>query len=446
MLLYRLIKQEFFMNREFRKYVWYAVGEIALVVVGIIIALQIDTWYENRQTHERLDDYLENIAKDIADDLQRIEALKIVRSDTIFEAFSTRLTALDPEVGYSDQYNAGLTAAASEAIEKAQRKLYFVASAGSYRALESSGLMRALSDTEIQFRLSDYYRTVDRIAHLEQDMNTTVGELSLRFQTELSANFPRILFDEPLLLWQGDVDIDEQALEMFRRQYWEILDDSITHALLRTATNQLLLQEYEHLLSLGKILVDYLGGTESALATNEIATKIYSTDNPTAHPVLIEDGRPGYHSYGLFIAPTNSKGLSQGYTGVWIEDDALNVRYTGGDPWVYLYFKYGPSEIAVQRYSHDYSAYDRMQLTLRRDHSTECSSLLLEIKDIDDAERGDLRNVPLLLTPDWQTYTVGLDEFVDADLTRLNVTAGFLFVGPEPCRIAIRDIRYLRPE
>jgi hypothetical protein len=87
-----------------------------------------------------------------------------------------------------------------------------------------------------------------------------------------------------------------------------------------------------------------------------------------------------------------------------------------------------------------------MRLELKRDANTECSDLSLEIKDIEDAEKGGLRNVPLALTPEWQTYTVNLDEFVEADLTRLNVVAGFLFDSPQPCSFSIRDVRYLEPE
>ncbi|MFC3880466.1 hypothetical protein ACFOSV_09780 [Algoriphagus namhaensis] len=33
---------------KFSKYLTYAIGEIILVVIGILIALQINTWNENR--------------------------------------------------------------------------------------------------------------------------------------------------------------------------------------------------------------------------------------------------------------------------------------------------------------------------------------------------------------------------------------------------------------
>ena len=76
------------MTEEFRKYLWYVLGEILLVVVGIFVALQIDTWYQDKQTQSRLDDYLLDISQDIQSDLQRLEEVKVARTDTIFESFS----------------------------------------------------------------------------------------------------------------------------------------------------------------------------------------------------------------------------------------------------------------------------------------------------------------------------------------------------------------------
>ena len=43
------------MNRQFRRYLGYAAGEILLVIAGILIALRIDTWHEQRQVREAID-------------------------------------------------------------------------------------------------------------------------------------------------------------------------------------------------------------------------------------------------------------------------------------------------------------------------------------------------------------------------------------------------------
>jgi hypothetical protein len=449
MLIYRWIKRDSFMNREFVKYLWYALGEIVLVIAGIIIALQIDSWHEHNQNQERLDDYLETIAQNIAGDIQLLQQLKSVRAETIFSSFSTLMATIDFEAANTDWFNAALTSSARVALERAQKKLYFVADSGSYRALESSGLISELASTEIESMLHDYYRTVDRIASIEQDLNNVIGELTLRFQTETAKDLPQIILREPLILWQSDNPTSEWQTAAFRQQYWKLLTDSVTHSLLRSTMNQPMMKEYEHLLSLGRQLTDRIHEYLGYSAASEASIDIYTTGSSIGHPILIEAGRPGYHSYGVFTAPTGSDDdnhFDHVYTNIWIDDDALNVRYAGGQPWAYLYLKYGPIDILFERSSSDYSGYDRMRLELRREADTECSDLRLEIKDIEDAEKGGLRSVPLALTPEWQTYTVNLDEFVEADLTRLNVVAGFLFDSPQPCSFSIRDVRYLVPE
>lgn len=43
---FRKIRQRMFTENKFGKYLIYAIGEIILVVIGILIALQINNWNE----------------------------------------------------------------------------------------------------------------------------------------------------------------------------------------------------------------------------------------------------------------------------------------------------------------------------------------------------------------------------------------------------------------
>ena len=47
------------------KYLLYAIGEIALVVIGILIALQINNWNEERQDKIDEKQYLQRIIYDL---------------------------------------------------------------------------------------------------------------------------------------------------------------------------------------------------------------------------------------------------------------------------------------------------------------------------------------------------------------------------------------------
>ena len=46
--LFRRIRQDLITANKFSKYFLYALGEIFLVVIGILIALQINNWNQNR--------------------------------------------------------------------------------------------------------------------------------------------------------------------------------------------------------------------------------------------------------------------------------------------------------------------------------------------------------------------------------------------------------------
>ena len=47
--IFRQIRQRLLTDNKFSKYLLYAIGEILLVVIGILIALQVNTWNERRK-------------------------------------------------------------------------------------------------------------------------------------------------------------------------------------------------------------------------------------------------------------------------------------------------------------------------------------------------------------------------------------------------------------
>ena len=49
---FRKIRQDMINENRASKYLLYAIGEIVLVVIGILIALQINNWNESRKENE----------------------------------------------------------------------------------------------------------------------------------------------------------------------------------------------------------------------------------------------------------------------------------------------------------------------------------------------------------------------------------------------------------
>ena len=69
---FRKIRKKMADDNQFFKYSRYAIGEIVLVVIGILIALQINTWNEERLKRKKEFIYLKEIRKNLAQDTIRI--------------------------------------------------------------------------------------------------------------------------------------------------------------------------------------------------------------------------------------------------------------------------------------------------------------------------------------------------------------------------------------
>ena len=74
------------------KYLKYAIGEIILVVVGILIALQINSWNENRQESIKEDYYLKSIRSSI--DLSQAEFDRVINDAELVKSCADSLFVL----------------------------------------------------------------------------------------------------------------------------------------------------------------------------------------------------------------------------------------------------------------------------------------------------------------------------------------------------------------
>jgi hypothetical protein len=68
------------------KYFKYAIGEIFLVVIGILIALSINNWNQTRLEHIEGKEILNNLKEDFQKAIEEFEFLNTLRSDIISAA------------------------------------------------------------------------------------------------------------------------------------------------------------------------------------------------------------------------------------------------------------------------------------------------------------------------------------------------------------------------
>lgn len=69
---FRSLKSNLIRNGKIGKYLAYALGEIVLVVIGIILAVQINNWIENERRQDLQVQILREIQKNLEGDLAEV--------------------------------------------------------------------------------------------------------------------------------------------------------------------------------------------------------------------------------------------------------------------------------------------------------------------------------------------------------------------------------------
>lgn len=83
---FRRIRKKLADDNQFLKYSRYAIGEIVLVVIGILIALQVNNWNEARKTRDKELHYLSNIKSDLQLNIAELQDYIDVRNSRIESA------------------------------------------------------------------------------------------------------------------------------------------------------------------------------------------------------------------------------------------------------------------------------------------------------------------------------------------------------------------------
>ena len=177
---FRKIRQNLLMENKISKYFKYAIGEIILVVIGILIALQINNWNENRKNRA----FEEEILKQIQSNLKKDEkTLQIIASN-----FKKAVTSSNKLLNgnWNKNQKDSLKFWLADIIQFDR----FQPLTNAYEVIKSKGL-DLVSDKELRFLLGTYYddeaqHAIKSIADLEftfnSDWNPIVLEEVLDFK------------------------------------------------------------------------------------------------------------------------------------------------------------------------------------------------------------------------------------------------------------------------
>ena len=72
---FRRIRQELLSENKFSKYLLYSIGEVVLVVIGILVALQIDNWNERQKEEKKEQAFLKEINLDFKSNKEQLDSI-----------------------------------------------------------------------------------------------------------------------------------------------------------------------------------------------------------------------------------------------------------------------------------------------------------------------------------------------------------------------------------
>lgn len=170
MKFFRRLRQQFLRDQKIRKYLLYAFGEIFLVVIGILIALQVNNWNEEQKEQKELQGYLSNISKNLERDMEQLEELLEYRNKSKAGSV-TYMAFLDKDPIPAEVINNYYR---EYGYYMAIFELYFKPDKSGFEALKNSGYLGRLQGTELETELYNYYELTTTVKQEETSLNDFV--------------------------------------------------------------------------------------------------------------------------------------------------------------------------------------------------------------------------------------------------------------------------------
>lgn len=184
---FRTIRQNLLAQNRFTRYLVYALGEILLVVIGILIALQINMWNENRKNDKLKDVYILSLIKDLETDVNHFGyCLDLAMEE------NQRIDSIRNIINAPDATMATLDGVIMDGLSFLRREHYImlattenpVVNDNTFQSLQSSGQITLL-DNDLQETLARFYGYHRKYSLLIKEIMGTKNGIYEEFSTSM---------------------------------------------------------------------------------------------------------------------------------------------------------------------------------------------------------------------------------------------------------------------
>jgi len=156
---FRNTRKQLFTENKFTKYLFYAIGEIILVVIGILIALQFNNWNIDRIERQEEKKLYRNIQRQIEDDRKELTHFKAINN--YFSATYKHANKIIRAQDFTKSDSLALIAMGLSQYSD------FNSSGNIYETLVNSGNLKLLKNDEITSSIQQLETTYINVNKLE---------------------------------------------------------------------------------------------------------------------------------------------------------------------------------------------------------------------------------------------------------------------------------------
>lgn len=177
---FRKIRYDHMEKNKTAKYLKYAIGEIVLVMIGILLALQVTNWNEQRKKNDDLKIALAQIINDLKQDELNLKGFESSNLKRV--SYLTKLSNGDYE-----------TIALDSLFYNLDDYFYFYKSNNSYSGLKANGMFSAMKNIQLKNNMTSYYEQMyERLKTVSQYGETFTNDRVIPFvlnNTDYDQNF-----------------------------------------------------------------------------------------------------------------------------------------------------------------------------------------------------------------------------------------------------------------
>lgn len=404
---FQKLKQKFSHENRLEKYLLYALGEVILIIFGILIALEIDNWNNHTNEIEALVRSYEQIEQSLEVDLANINEVIDYHTGASRSAKEAR-----SHLKAGKQWSVEL----SEWITDADNLKIFTPQSSTFDALKQNGI-----------ELVENIWLKDQLIRVYEEL------LEDHKRRESIIEYIRNHYYN---VWETqNLDRENDQLHYVIRDYNAVLNDYEYHGNLLT-----LVSRHRALIKTARELAIEIKSLKAHISQEVIrlkeGTKLPEWKKSIAfekNGMMMLNGRL---KLGLDYGADTSDRKDQW---VSLENDLFCMSYPANQKWGVVFITIGrPSN--PPRQSEDFSNYKRLSIEMKGEFGGE--KVEISIKDKQDPPDGSEDKSEVELTDQWKIYEFDiLSEFTTANLHDIYIVTEFVF-GTEAQNICVKNISF----